>query len=477
MVFNSVGFLIFLAAVLLVDRLPFGWGIRKLNLLLASLLFYCAWYPPAVLLLLLTLSIDYAVALAVHAEPSQRRRKRLLILSLIANFGVLGFFKYAGFLWVNFTDLVHWLNWDVSGWQPSVFLPLGISFYTFQSISYVVDVYRGRVQPSRSYLDFSLYVSFFPHLVAGPIVRYADFGPQLDLPKRATGEQLAQGLLLVIFGLFLKVTLGDALFATIAEPVYAAANDPVSSFGPTIAWAGIFAFAGQLYCDFAGYSMCAVGLALCFGFHFPWNFRTPYGSTSFTEFWTRWHISLSSWIRDYIYYPLGGNRHGSARTSLNLMLAFVFSGFWHGASWTFGIWGAIHGLILVIEKTSGESALGRLAAAMPAVVKAMLVTTTFALSLTFFRAESLSAAIHLLRQAFSSDNDAYAAMLFDWQWQLSFGAMLALFAFHFAARHRGPMGVIGSLPVPLQSGLVATLLVVMLTSLPEKGHVFIYFQF
>jgi alginate O-acetyltransferase complex protein AlgI len=476
MVFNSVGFALFLAAVLLLDRLPFQWRARKINLLAASLVFYSAWYPPALLLLLATLSLDFAVARLIGPERAHPRRRLLLVLSLLANFGSLAFFKYAGFFWDGFSQLAQALNLDMSAWQPSWFLPLGISFYTFQSVSYVLDVYRGHVAPTRSWLDFALFVSFFPHLVAGPIVRYGDFGAQLVMPRRADAEQFSRGLTLLILGLFLKVTLGDAVFAPLAEAVYGAAQAQPAALGTAMAWAGILGFSGQLYCDFAGYSMCAVGLALCFGFRFPWNFHLPYGSTSFSEFWTRWHISLSTWIRDYIYLPLGGNRHGRVRTAVNLMLAFVFSGFWHGASWTFGIWGAIHGVLVVLEKALGQRAPGRAIRRVPAIVRAAGVTVIYALTLVFFRSPDLDTAGNLLAHAFAGGADQTGA-LFDWQIQLCFLAMAGLFAFHFAFRARGPIAFMDSLAPPARSCLLAALMVITLTTLPATSTVFLYFQF
>jgi alginate O-acetyltransferase complex protein AlgI len=480
MVFNSPGFLIFLLAVLLLDRAPVSWNVRKGNLLIASLLFYSAWYAPAVLLLLATLSIDYFVALAIHAEADKRRRRMYLFASLGANFGVLGFFKYAGFVWSNASIVGHWIGLNTSVWSPAPFLPLGISFYTFQSVAYVIDVYRDRTRPARSLLDFGLYVSFFPHLVAGPIVRFSDFYPQLASPRRAHVEQISEGLLLFVFGLFLKVTLGDSVFAPIVEAVYGSAHSGAQPMLDSVtAWAGILGFAGQLYCDFAGYSMCAVGLALCFGFHFPWNFRLPFASGSFSEFWTRWHISLSTWIRDYIFIPLGGSRHGAVRTAINLMIAFVLSGFWHGASWTFGIWGAIHGCLLVLEKTLASTPLGRAARHVPIFARAFLVTCSYALTLVFFRSQDVRQALYILGRAFAFEPriESYQVILFRWQVQLGLGMMAAICLFHLVFRDRDPVRAINVRSVPLRSGVAAALLMLMLTTLPEKGHVFIYFQF
>jgi alginate O-acetyltransferase complex protein AlgI len=482
MVFNSVGFFIFLGIVLLADRLPLGWPQRKFNLLLASLIFYASWYPPAVLLLVATLSIGYFTALAISRAERIARKKTYLIVCLVAIFGELAVFKYAGFFWDNFAALALTMRWDVTDLRPNILLPLGISFYTFQVASYVIDVYRGHMQPARSYRDFALCASFFPHLVAGPIVRFSDVYPQFNDPKRVSADELSQGIVLVIGGLFLKVTLGDAIFAPVVDAVYGASQlGSGSGLDALSAWSGILAFAGQLYCDFAGYSICAVGLARCFGFRFPWNFRAPYGSTSFTEFWTRWHISLSTWIRDYVYRPLGGNRRGPVRTGFNLMVAFVLSGFWHGASWTFVIWGAMHGLIVVIEKSLRASRASRLIANVPALLMAAAVTIVWALTLVFFRSANVNDAVYLLGRAFSASAAANVPRLlpvvFPWQIQLSFAVMAAIVLFHFLARRKGSVALLESLSAPARSCTVASLLVVMFITLPEKGHVFIYFQF
>jgi alginate O-acetyltransferase complex protein AlgI len=482
MVFNSVGFFIFFGIVLLADRLPLGWPQRKFNLLLASLIFYAAWYPPAVLLLLVTLSVGYFTALAISAAERIDRKKIYLIACLIVIFGELAVCKYAGFFWDNFAALAPAIHWDVTGSRPNIFLPLGISFYTFQVASYVIDVYRGHMQPARSYRDFALCASFFPHLVAGPIVRFSDVYPQFKDPKRVSADELSQGVILVIGGLFLKVTLGDAIFAPVVEAVYGASQlGAASGLDALSAWSGILAFAGQLYCDFAGYSLCAVGLARCFGFRFPWNFRAPYGSASFSEFWTRWHISLSTWIRDYVYRPLGGNRRGPVRTVLNLMIAFILSGLWHGASWTFVIWGAMHGLIVVIEKSFKASRASRMIARAPALLMAAAVTIIWALTLVFFRSSSAHDAVYLLGRAFSAAAPANVERLlpvvFPWQIQLSFVVMAAIVLFHSLARRKGSIALLESLSAPARSCTVALLLVAMLITLPEKGHVFIYFQF
>jgi alginate O-acetyltransferase complex protein AlgI len=482
MVFNSVGFFIFLGIVLLADRLPLGWPQRKFNLLLASLIFYAAWYPPAVLLLVATLSIGYFTALAISSAERIARKKTYLVVCLVAIFGELAVFKYAGFFWDTFATLALTMRWDVTGLRPNILLPLGISFYTFQVASYVIDVYRGHMQPARSYRDFTLCASFFPHLVAGPIVRFSDVYPQFEAPKRVSADEFSQGIVLVIGGLFLKVTLGDAIFAPVVDAVYGASQLGSGSGLDTLAaWSGILAFAGQLYCDFAGYSICAVGLARCFGLRFPWNFRAPYGSTSFTEFWTRWHISLSTWIRDYVYRPLGGNRRGPVRTGLNLMAAFTLSGLWHGASWTFVIWGAMHGLIVVIEKSLEASRVSRMIANVPAMLMAAAVTIVWALTLVFFRSSNVNDAVYLLGRAFSASAAANVQRLLPvvlpWRIQLSFAVLAAIVLFHFLARHKGSIALLESFSTPARSCTVALLLVVMFISLPEKGHVFIYFQF
>ena len=274
-----------------------------------------------------------------------------LAVSLVANFGLLGYFKYGTFLLENFLAVVRSLGWDLTLATPSIILPVGISFYTFQTLSYTLDVYRRKTTPADSFLDYALYVTFFPQLVAGPIIRAVDFLPQCRRPKSFHGQAIGWGLCLMLLGLFEKMAVADGLLAPIAEAVY----DSPAHLDFVSAWCGTFAFAGQIFLDFAGYSLCAIGAALCLGFGIQDNFRFPYAAAGFSDFWRRWHISLSSWLKDYLYIPLGGNRHGWFRTFASLMITMLLGGLWHGASWTFVVWGGLHGFYLAVERGSAGS--------------------------------------------------------------------------------------------------------------------------
>lgn len=301
MLFNSYTFLLFFAIVLVATRAIGNWRARKAFLLVASYLFYAAWNPAFVVLLWISTLIDWFVARRLATASTPPLRKVLVAISLTANLGMLSYFKYGGFLLENVNALfaagglaLHWTD-------PGIILPVGISFYTFQTLSYSLDVYRGRLRPARSFLDYALYVTFFPQLVAGPIVRAAEFLPQCERPLKGSARQLGWGLCLFTIGLFAKVVIADGLLAPVVEDVFGNAQQ----MGFVGAWIGAIAFGLQIFHDFFGYSTCAIGVALCLGFEIPDNFRFPYAACGFSDFWRRWHISLSSWLRDYLYIPLG----------------------------------------------------------------------------------------------------------------------------------------------------------------------------
>ena len=345
MLFNSLVFFVFLALCLALYALPIPWRLKKLQLLVFSYLFYAAWNPPFVALLALSTVVDWTVAKRMAGAVGAARRA-LLLVSLSVNLGLLGYFKYGGFLLENFQLLLAGLGVDYRPPEWSIVLPVGISFYTFQTLSYTIDVYRGDMRPWSSFLDFALFVSFFPQLVAGPIVRAAHFLPQCLTPRRVTAVQLGWGGALLTLGLFEKVILADMLMAPVADRVYGLAEFA----GFTSAWLGTLAFSAQIFFDFAGYSTCAIGIATMLGFAIPRNFRFPYAAVGFSDFWRRWHVSLSSWLRDYLYIPLGGNRKGRRRTLINLAITMLLGGLWHGAAWRFLVWGGLHGLYLVGER-------------------------------------------------------------------------------------------------------------------------------
>jgi len=354
MTFNSFTFGLFLIIVFGGTRLPISWTMRKWILLLASYIFYAAWNPIFVVLLWVSTSIDWWAAGMMVRTSSQRRRDMLLGVSLISNLGLLAYFKYGTFLLDNVLRAASFTGFQIDASIPSIVLPVGISFYTFQTLSYTLDVYRGVQKPAETLLDFALFVTFFPQLVAGPIVRADEFLPQCEIEHRADPLEVSWGMILLLLGLFEKIVVADGLLSPVVEAVYGS-----STAQPTLltSWSGAIAFAGQIFCDFAGYSHCAIGTALCLGFALPDNFRFPYAAEGFSDFWHRWHISLSTWLRDYLYIPLGGSRDGTWRTNRNLMVTMILGGLWHGAAWTFLIWGALHGLLLVAERALRSSRL------------------------------------------------------------------------------------------------------------------------
>lgn len=347
MIFDSLTFVLFFAIVIglyfVVSR---SWTGRKSVLLVASYVFYMAWNPLFSLLLVFSTVVDWFTANAMVKAPTPTRRKHLLWLSLASNLGLLAFFKYSLFLASSAVGTLNVLGMDLSQPTFSIVLPVGISFYTFQTLSYTIDVYRGRLEPAKTFLDFALFVSFFPQLVAGPIVRASDFIPQMDDPKPFDPAGFGWGVSLMVLGLFQKMFLADTLAAPVADIVYNGSG--ALSF--VDAWVGTAAFAAQIFCDFSGYSTCAIGAALCLGFKLPDNFQSPYAARGFSDFWRRWHISLSTWLRDYLYISLGGNRKGPVRMYIALFLTMLIGGLWHGASWVYVVWGALHGTFLVLER-------------------------------------------------------------------------------------------------------------------------------
>ena len=345
--FDSLLFFVFLVLVLAAHAAVRGARGRTIVLLGASYTFYGFWNPPFVLLLAFSTAVDWFCARGIErARRYGSASPAWLLGSLVTNLGLLAYFKYSGFVLANLSDGLGALgvDWQAPGWQ--LVLPVGISFYTFQSISYTIDVWRGERKPERDPLDFALYVSFFAQLVAGPIVRAGEMLPQL---KQRTGAPLSQWPLawwLIVFGLFMKVVLADSVFAPMSDRAF----EQAATGGFANGWVAALAFAGQIYCDFCGYSTIAVGVAALFGLRLPDNFRSPYVALGFTDFWRRWHITLSRWLRDYLYIPLGGNRGSRARTLRNLAITMLLGGLWHGAAWTFVLWGALHGAYLVIER-------------------------------------------------------------------------------------------------------------------------------
>jgi D-alanyl-lipoteichoic acid acyltransferase DltB (MBOAT superfamily) len=434
---------------------------RRWLLLGASIYFYMAWRASFVVLLLGLITIDYFAALwIIHKKDSSRRLA--LLVSLAANIGLLGYFKYTNFLRDSILAI---LQPGIPHAPLDIILPLGISFHTFQSISYVIDVYRGEQPAIRSYVDYALFVSFFPQLVAGPIVRAREFFLDYFNWRPPTGEEWQRGCAMILTGLIKKLVCADQ-FALIADRYYA---NPAALPGMLPAWSGTIAFGLQIFFDFSGYTDIAIGVALLLGFHFPENFRRPYLAATVTEFWRRWHMTLSGWLRDYVYISLGGNRKGKARTWLNLMLTMLLGGLWHGASWNFVIWGGLHGAYLSIERIAWGKGERRGIARIPLAVVTFLAVNV---AWVFFRARTFDAAITVVSQMFSGVS---GEILFGpVQAALAAGTLVVALAEEFWRV------VERLLEAPLWARTAAAamaLLIVELFTASDQAIPFVYFQF
>jgi len=345
MLFNSYIFVVvFLPLVLAAWWLLAKWPQVRLGVLVASsYVFYGWWHWEFTFLLLASTLIDYYVGLGIQRATSKRNKGWLLSISLISNLGLLGYFKYCGFFAQSLNGVLEALRFGTPINVPEIILPVGISFYTFQTLTYSIDLYRGQVQPAKSLMHFAAYVSMFPQLIAGPIVRYSDVETQMqDLSRTPDWSSISRGIWFFVIGMSQKILVADTV-AKVAVPLLA---EP-ESLQLISGWAALIAYTIQLYFDFAGYSNMAIGLGLFLGFSFPQNFDSPYQATSIQNFWRRWHMTLSSFLRDYLYIPLGGNRFGKALSYRNLILVMLLGGFWHGAGWTFILWGVLHGTLLV----------------------------------------------------------------------------------------------------------------------------------
>lgn len=475
MLFNSYTFLIFFAVVFLLHNLNFPWRTKKFNLLAASYVFYAAWNPPFVALLWISTVVDWYLAKWMFAASTQIRKRVFLIMSLAVNLGMLGFFKYAMFALDNFTALTETFGVSYIPPEWNIILPVGISFFTFQTLSYSIDVYRGHLKPWHSFLDYAMYVTFFPQLVAGPIVRAADFLPQCLKENKVTLQRLGWGISLFIVGMFSKVVIADGFMAPIVDQVYMASTDPTFSE----AWLGTFAFAIQIFGDFAGYSTCAIGAALCLGFVLPDNFRFPYAAVGFSDFWRRWHMSLSTWLRDYLYISLGGNRKGRVRTQINLVLTMLLGGLWHGASWNFIIWGGLHGSYLVLERGI-KSIVPKGTFWSIGFIQFTMAIATFLLvciAWVFFRAQTLEQSLTFIQVMMTPTFNLFGGTILD-KVEILLVMLVTGFvlSFQWLFRHRTIEDAARMMPWWLRAVMLAAL-ALAITLTPGDDRAFIYFQF
>jgi len=473
MVFNSLTFILFFIIVLVLHNLPFPWKVKKFNLLIASYIFYAAWSPPFVILLWVATIIDWFAAQWMAKTEDKRKRKRILLISLVANLGMLGYFKYGNFLLANFVSLMKFLGINYQPAEFNIILPIGISFYTFVTLSYTIDVYRREIKPANSFLDYAMLITFFPHLVAGPILRAAQFLPQCLEPKKANAQQLGWGWSLIVFGLFDKVVLADGVVAPVADAVYSMKGD----VGSIQAWLGSLAFTAQLFLDFNGYSLCAIGSALCLGFVFPDNFRFPYAAIGFSDFWTRMHISLSSWLRDYLYISLGGNKKGTLRTFFNLMITMLLGGLWHGATWHHVLFGGISGMLLVIERLL-VGLFGAIAFFKTKIAKVGLMLLTFFVfnvSLVMFRSFGVENALKMYKSMFTGET----VMIEPFSRPQAIGIIVViawLLITHWLLRDSSLEEAVSRLPWWGRS-LILALMILIIILIPGESRAFVYFQF
>ena len=409
----------------------------------------------------------------VNSKSVNRKSQWLVALSLLIDLGLLGYFKYTNF----FAGM--WAQMVGANFQPwDIFLPVGISFFTFQSMSYVIDVYRGDLKPLPRLLDYAFYCSFFPQLVAGPIVRARDFAPQIRKPLRVTNEMFARGVFFIMIGLFKKAVISDYISLNFVDRIF---ENP-SLYSGVENLLGAYGYAMQIYCDFSGYSDMAIGIALLLGFRFPMNFNAPYTSVSITDFWRRWHISLSSWIRDYIYISLGGNRRGKVRQYINLIITMLLGGLWHGASLNFVAWGGMHGVALAVHKWTREHIFRHDKHYQShGLRKALAIVLTFHFVVfcwIFFRHHTFSAAWEMIRKIFTDFHPELFTQVVTGYWAV-FAMMLFGYVTHFIpdSWNNAFVAVIKRGGVVLGAVLIAIVIYIVIQVKSSEIQPFIYFQF
>jgi alginate O-acetyltransferase complex protein AlgI len=474
MLFCSQPFLIFFSAVFLVYWLTPWREVRVWVLLLASYYFYMRWNHQLAALVTATSFVDYVLARLVERAPSTFHKRFYLILSLVMNLGLLVYFKYANFFIASFCDALRAANVTVSLPVLQVILPVGISFYTFEAINYMVDVYRGKMKAERNVAHFLLFILFFPHLIAGPIVRARDFLCQINRRKRWSWARLHLGAQLFLLGVFKKLVLADHM-ASFVDPVFA---DP-HAYNSSTCWLSLVAYALQIYGDFSGYSDMALGTAHLLGYKLAVNFNMPYLAANIAEFWRRWHISLSSWLRDYLFIPLGGSRGDSRQTARNLLLTMTLGGLWHGANWTFIVWGVLHGTFLIIHRAfraycETRAALDRTLRSVPGTVLRMGITFLCAiLGWVLFRSTSLSQAGVLFGRLFTP----VAGLASPVAMQVFVACAGFTVLCHALSRSGLWARLILRAPPPVLGCFYALAISVALLLSSDHGKLFIYFQF
>lgn len=468
MLFHSPLFLVFFVATVVVaaalERRP-RW--RHVVLLAASYAFYMAWSARLVLLVVFSTLLDYWVGAAIHHAASPRRRKLLLWVSLGGNLGVLGVFKYYDFFAANLAAALAAMGLPADLPFLHLVLPVGISFYTFQTLSYTIDIYRGALEPCRRLVDFALFVAFFPQLVAGPIVRASEFLPQLERRRALEDREVRDAVYVFLKGLIKKLLFADVMAAFLVDPVF---GNPTAHGGLAILLA-IYGFKFQIYGDFAGYSEMAIGCGKLLGFDLPENFRSPYKARSFRDYWARWHLTLGRWFRDYLFFPLGGSRGGEAATCRNILVTMTLVGLWHGAAWTFVLWGAYHGLMLGLERTWAARHPSASAPGWLVPLQVFVVFNLTGVASFIFRAPDMGTLATMAGRLLAPGSVPEVPV---WAWLL---ALLAV-GTHLAPERwkRGTRELFVALPAPVE-GLVAGVVIVLGMLAAQGFQPFYYFQF
>jgi D-alanyl-lipoteichoic acid acyltransferase DltB (MBOAT superfamily) len=475
MLFNSIDFLFFFPVVLIVYYF-LSTRMQNVWLLAASYVFYGWWDWRFLGLILISTVVDFIVGGRIAASETPKARKRLLIVSLVTNLGILGIFKYYGFFVQSFVVLLEAVGLQAHVTTLQIVLPVGISFYTFQTMSYSFDIYRGRIKPTRNLLNFALFVAYFPQLVAGPIERAHHLLPKLEAVRRINWLDIAVGFELILIGFFKKVavadTLGPIVDARFADPAMSSALDLIIT---------TYLFAFQIYGDFSGYSDIARGTSRLFGVDLMRNFNQPYLSQSITEFWRRWHISLSTWLRDYLYVPLGGNRKGPRRTYINLLTTMLLGGLWHGANWTFVVWGGLHGAYLAAHKyllgTKRIKQDSRPPLSLRSLVKVFVTFQLVCLTWIFFRAADLDSAMLIVNHilTWNAGSPQMEALEVGQRIMLLIGALITVDYLQARSGHHAFM--VGWHWVPRAFGYAALILLTLTLGNLIDEVPFIYFQF
>ena len=473
MLFNSIEFLLFLPTVFILYWFVFNKNLRVQNLLIlvSSYFFYGWWDYRFLSLIFLSTIVDYIIGLNIPKQDSKRKQKLLLWFSVLFNLTVLGFFKYFNFFIDSWIDLFGSIGYEIkSVWSLNIILPVGISFYTFQTMSYTIDIYRKKLEPTKDFISFASFVSFFPQLVAGPIERATNLLPQILTKREFKYEQGVQGLRLILWGMFKKVVIADSL-APIVDDVFTNYNN----YGGGTLWLGAIYFSFQIYCDFSGYSDIAIGTSKLFGFELMSNFKFPYFSRNIGEFWRRWHISLSTWFRDYLYIPLGGSQEGKLKSIRNIFVIFLVSGFWHGANRTFILWGLFHSILFLpsfMFNTNRKYTTSIIAenTFLPSLKEFLKVGITFGLvtvGWVFFRSVTIEDSYEYLTRMFFNFNPH-----FRWIRGIPYVVSIVLLDYYLRKSERNIFS-------NLKPSLIDPLLFLFILYFYKKNIIgdFIYFQF